>query len=624
MDNVFSVRQHTLMTFSVIVEYKSPIFRTRELQISSFVAISSVSTQRKKRTSRIISFLKLSGKMIKLTTSHLGPSKKKITRIVSLLDLPEEIISHIMSFVDREGLGQISLCSRTLQRIALPYLYRHVILYEKYDEDPTKHTFRDLGGLTSLFLRRPDYASLVRHLTIMNVFESEDESSNGEKKGRHIETMVVDEAVKKAIKESSHSEHEEKKWLGHASCSDSGDALLAIMLPALVRLEVLDIDWMESMAYFTRTLERIVCKEKPFDTQPALTTLAQVTHKGWSYHFQERDTMDPRYISLFLHLPAMRALHALAVGPNHNDGNGKKPVATLQTGLSNLTHLGLVDSVVHLDNLRTFLRVSNNLKTFLYKVGYTPFVYVTQRLQEALEPVEKCLENLWLDRATHSEAGAFTTPDRVKPMNFSSFTSLTSLHIESVLLYGDPLIRGSLDYQKRSLRGVFPPGLQTLEIIHRGFVTVDLLNGLEDLLQGKQIGTDIANLKQLTLVPYPWVGENTQERTALVVVAAMKAGVAMAVERRMIHTPMHNLLVQWEDFLWGGRDARWMPVVRFLGRGASVKDGRNLQVPLPEQCRPIHDRRFGTSQIVTRFPVTIQHSIIIYSLPMIFLGKAPA
>ena len=451
--------------------------------------------------------------------------------VTPLLDLPEEIISITMSFADSKSLRRISLCSISLQRITLPYLYQHITLYVK-DYDPKnfyKRTYRHLRHLTSLFLRKPYYAPLVRHLTIRKEDKVQIHSSP-------CVEMEVEEVIKEAIKASSHSEQEEKNWLRHVSFSNDEDALLAIMLPTLVRLKKLDIITMEGMEYFERTMERVGRNRKPFDTQPTLIGLTDVVHHGWSSW-----DISSSYLGLFLLLPAIQTLKADRLdAPDWEKGGGK--VAKLMSRFSNLTltHLELKDSCVPTDTLRCILRVTKNLKSFIYEVSSVRLgtYYSFLGLQEALENVEICLENLWLQRsnAENCEEIFFYETDMVEPMSFFSFMSLKSLHVEGAFLYSDMAVGGSAGNQQRLLRGIFPHQLETLEIVRSNYNNANLVAGLKDLLEERHLGAEIVNLKELIVLPsYSTLKEFLEDFSDAIVpvyTVVQNAGVAMTVERR--------------------------------------------------------------------------------------------
>ena len=480
-----------------------------------------------------------------------------VSHVVSLVDLPEEIISCIISHVDPKSLSEISLCSKSLQRITLPYLYRHITLSRK--EAVRKRygywgyqlrRYRYLRYLTSLFLRKPYYASLVRCLTILDGSDDVAESSEDvTKRSIWVGLTEGEEVIKTAIKASSHSKEEEYMWLRDVGRPDNDDALLAIMLPTLVRLRKLDLKNMEGMNYFERTIARIGYGEKPFDIQPALSLLTDIVHTEHNAYHKD-SAMSPKYIGLLLLLPAIQFIHAY-LGRHYIDGDDSEIIlATLPTSSSGLTHLELLDSIVPSDNLLHILRASKNLKTFIYEARSSASAYgfSTPVLQEALKPAEKCLTNLWLDCYEYSDS-FFASTEAVKPMNFSSFTSLMSLHVQSVFLFGDPAAGGSEDDQKRLLRGVFPHQLKILEIVHRGHSPANLLVGLKDLFQEKQAGNKIADLERLAVVPGGLVWQDFWDDILTMLPAAEKMGVVMTL-RNWRPTPMSTLLTpvgyEWE------------------------------------------------------------------------------
>ena len=287
---------------------------------------------------------------------------------------------------------------------------------------------------------------------------------------------------------------------------------------------------MEGWDYFERTIQRIGRNERPFDKQPALTFLTEVVHTTYYLGLESLDgAMSPWYLGLFLRLPTLRALQANSI---HNskrrlDDSGID-FATLPSGVSSLMHLELRGSSLHRDDLRLILRSSNILKTFIYELGRLDHII---DLQNSLEPAEKTLETLWLDYQAWWYEGK---PGRlgIQSVNFTPFTSLTFLHVSSAFLYGDPKPSVSTDYQGRPLRGTFPAQLEILEISSPAQEDpATFLYSLEDLLRGKQQGTELVNLKRLILLRGPRFPERTypfwSSRVLVVVEAAESAGVEM-------------------------------------------------------------------------------------------------
>ena len=226
--------------------------------------------------------------------------------------LPEEMICHILSFINsKRCLSNLSSCSKSLHQTVLPFLFRHLEYDTKqYGGIPY---FPHLRGLTSLFLHKPEYASFVRHLTMRNTLHGDNYFGYKQQNEDFIiDTVEVEEVLETTIKASSHSNEEATEWLHYASYKTSSDALMAILLPLLNRLEKLDIMLGDNLKYFKRTLSRIGAKEKPFDTKSALTTLTDVTLT--CHNMGDGRGMEPTFLSLFIYLPAIKAVYAYYVG----------------------------------------------------------------------------------------------------------------------------------------------------------------------------------------------------------------------------------------------------------------------------------------------------------------------
>jgi len=84
--------------------------------------------------------------------------------------IPPEILFRILDFVESKStLINWTLCSSQFYETGVPYLYRHIELYD--DEDgQALYGFPHLRSLASLLLRRPDLARLVRHFTMREAF----------------------------------------------------------------------------------------------------------------------------------------------------------------------------------------------------------------------------------------------------------------------------------------------------------------------------------------------------------------------------------------------------------------------------------------------------------------------
>ncbi|MCJ1252068.1 hypothetical protein MMC30_009306 [Trapelia coarctata] len=171
--------------------------------------------------------------------THQFGSVKAPSWIV-MRSIPPEILSRILDFVESKStLFNWTLCSSLFYEIGVPHLYRHVELYD--DEGGQRwHEFPHLRSLASLLLRRPHLARLVRQFTMRDAFDDGNTPRQCKCGACPIEEdhdghdiVEVDDVFQAAIKASSCSDKEEKQWLEHISWKDHGDALIALLLPAL-------------------------------------------------------------------------------------------------------------------------------------------------------------------------------------------------------------------------------------------------------------------------------------------------------------------------------------------------------------------------------------------------------
>ena len=472
--------------------------------------------------------------------------------------LPEEITSYLISLIDsKRSLSNLSLCSKLFQRITLPYLYSHVELHDldgKWEEGRKTQ----IRSLTSLFLRKPEYAFLVRRLTMRTEFLNQsnpDSSSYSET----LEAVEVEEVLKTTVKTLSHSDEEEKAWLEHASWKYHDDALFAIMLPSLIRLEILDILLADSLTYLTRTLTRIVYREKPFDTEPALTVLNTVMQNSGLSIDQTPLT------ALFSRLPAIKAIYASGV-----DSSGEYPIPKKLGDLqSTATHIELKDCKLDSEDLQFILQTNKDLRTFIYEIGrdrdYADDpTFTTMGLQKALQPLETSLEKLWVDygQTWLADDQTFHWHDVIESMSFVAFKTLKFLRVASAFLFGDPEFGGHGYDLDRPLECTFPPQLETLELSHCEYNTANLIRAITNLLKRKKQGIELVLLNKIILegAICEWETRYCAEKDDLL--SALVYLLTIAEDANVNITLLDNRRdagdSETHERLWGiGRNVRW-------------------------------------------------------------------
>ena len=432
--------------------------------------------------------------VITLFEPHV-PTKFKMAKLTSVL--PPEILQAIIKQVeDKSTLCKLVRCSHYLYEVTVPFLYEHVELYD-YEGGTSMHWFMYLRPLTSLLLQRADLAYLVRRLTMREEFSDGYDSRFKVEEGLPANTVEVADIFKHAVEAASHNQEEEKEWLTHLSWADHADAMIALLLPALPRLEKLDLQLMYDSMYFERMLKRAGLREKPFDKQPAFLALKDFMHT-W---YDEKYGMSPMYVAMFLRLPAIDRIFGHRIGSA--DEQEDQTLAMLDVGSSTVTHLEFKDCKLSTEDITQLLKVPQNLTAFIYELGsghlsYTGYNF--KAIREALVPQAHSLENLWLGYEKRYGICFLDEIDDTTPIpSFASFNKLKTLKIATVFLFGS---EGHLsgraeeevdvsgerywnDTTRRRLVSLFPQSLETLHILHYEDHTYHTPKALADLLVNK-------------------------------------------------------------------------------------------------------------------------------------------
>ena len=417
---------------------------------------------------------------------------------ITLTSLPVELFQDIVANLDSSSdLCNLTRCSSALFVITIPFLYDHI----DQEGGTFCHPCKDLRPLASLLLRRPELAQLVRHFT-MRVQPSTGYITKARLKTEVLTGLLgVDDVFKKAIKAASHDEEEEQQWLEHMSWPDHGDATLALLLPALPRLESVDMVLTTGSTYFENMLCRAGKHEKPFNKQPGFLSLKDVVY---TRPYKKHD-MGVEYIGMFMRLPSVSRIFCHHVGSAFNDGVDET-LSALETASSTVTHLEFKDARLHEWDIAHILQAPKALKTFIYEMCRRAMWWYWKgfcNITTALSPHEHCLENLWLDY--HYESPS-KTDSMIRISSFAQFEKLKVLKVAIMFILGEETF-SSLpykDWKKAELYGLpygltkeFPRNLEELHLLHceQNFGLV--LVALEDMLKHKE--RDLPHLRKLVL-----------------------------------------------------------------------------------------------------------------------------
>lgn len=209
-------------------------------------------------------------------------------------------------------------------------------------------------------------------------------------RSEQVETAHLPRALSRAIETASHSKEEERQWLEDMSSTKpiNGDALIALLLPALPNLKTLDLELGNNVTYFSRMMQRASRKEKPFDTAPAFERLSDITYTQNSHistyydenaedverHDGEAEEQEyPCYTVMPFskpHFPAISRIFGLNSAFQVGSANQEPWVLPLAWGFSSqLSHLELRECLLNSQAVVNLLQVPIALKTYIYEVA---------------------------------------------------------------------------------------------------------------------------------------------------------------------------------------------------------------------------------------------------------------
>lgn len=462
---------------------------------------------------------------------------------ISLTNLPPELLTRVVANVESQAtLYNLALSSRQLYLFTIPHLYQHITIQEEGEQQNGQ-----LRNLTSLLIRKPDLAGLVRHFILHTVnseyacsddsessgdseysedpedpeypeysedpeysgdFEYSEELEESDESEGHASPQCgkVDQALKIAVSAWNLSEEEEDDWLRQLSRTRKcrHDSVLALLLPALLKVEkvVLDLKIGHDTPYLERMIGRAVRKEKPFDIQPppfeALTVFV-CPHNQFN---KKKHSID--FLASLLKLPAIREISG-GFKSKRNDFLAhvrycdKNPIK-IDRSSSSLTSLDLAAYAVSPADLGQVLRAPKALKSFFYTVCL-PAKFKCAEMQPALRSQETHLESFSLNYdESYEEFYAVGTVPNLQEKDYfrpiKSFISFNSLRVFKIAVLF--LLTTEYGIKRDKLINFFPPSLEVLHLTRFQGRFEGLLEAVAHLLASKS-SQHIFSLNRLIL-----------------------------------------------------------------------------------------------------------------------------
>lgn len=321
----------------------------------------------------------------------------------------------------------------------------------------------------------------------------------------------VDPRLMDAIKSWDLDQVEEVRWIRELNQLNMWhqDMILALLLPALPRLETLELDGTETK-YLNMMMRKVVRREKPFDVKQAFQALRVF---ACSDNMYQRGT---EFLASLLQLPAIMEIRG-CFGVSWSEDEVSAPEASLvalKSHASALTSLHLAVYQLSTENLGHVLRAPRALKTFAYRAVAPKFLNFRE-LRDALRSQEDWLETLSIlyDEAEMDKLFPWgDVPPTGFEERFGAMTSFASFKALKIFKLEAPFLEiintgSGDDISPQRLINIFPSSLETLQLTHAQHYYEELINALNHLVSCKAPDAQIPSLTRIILQRINSVGK---------------------------------------------------------------------------------------------------------------------
>ncbi|CAI6336227.1 unnamed protein product [Periconia digitata] len=443
-------------------------------------------------------------------------------------DLPEEVLANVVSQCERGSLLALCQCSKTLNRLATPYLYSHIRLRKQWSRFGVS---AHLLPLTWLLLTSAPHAECVQSLAVQvgkndcppvehfgnDVTAPEGYSPKkpwGVPDGKRLEMRL-----RGACGEHTKSEEDANELYELIKGGEKEGAIVILLLTRLHNLRTFDFcECIGSCDAMVRALELVSGGSwgrlgGDIDPSTSVDDKTTVSRKSLAIMVSGIEVKLPnnlRHVPAFLKIPTIQSLYAWKPGEFRDVGEEPRdnPFYRLQERSCRTEYVELRRAKLyhtHFDKLMKAF-IPGTLKTLVYEVGCTWVCVVVShpRILKSLRPHYQTLERLELSHEDRYHQFDDDT-DHLWPIQFTSFTNLKKLKVAPVYIWGvdgttmewkikDPSLIGML-------RDALPPTLDELWITrvnthgyHPEYISAVLIPALYSLVEHRESFPLLKNL----------------------------------------------------------------------------------------------------------------------------------
>lgn len=378
--------------------------------------------------------------------------------------LPEELLDRVISFSTRESLRSLCLASKTINRLATPYLYSNI--YLKVTDD--------LAALTHLVLTSPSHATLVKSLIVPHTWASVDSYTQPNKwTWPNLQDPAWQEYLKGKCAEYTPKKRVAVAMYEKIKTGANENAVLAFLLANLPNLRRLNINFgiLDEHADFQSVWETIAPSIGTSSGSDVSTAPIDILVMG----SDDKYSNNTEHLAMFFYLPNLRTLYGYKHGDNEGDPDPDHPFMKLKPRSCQVEFIELRCAKLHGSYLQHLLRaaIPGKLKTFSYEIGGTWAWCEVEHpvIMTSLQPHHETLETLGLSHEDfYPYEGTDGDGSREKPYmcSFTPFSALKKLKVAPVFIWGHDGITRETQLNnsdtKHMLWKSLPAGLEELWI----------------------------------------------------------------------------------------------------------------------------------------------------------------
>lgn len=396
----------------------------------------------------------------------------------SLLDFPPELLTHIVSYLDKSvWLLNCGLSCRTLYRLVQRDLNTRVSLGYSLQEG-----HRQLRLFTNRILKSPDLGLCVRELALEPSPYEDSPKKLDEQSFKERPNNLYD-----VVASFSTSDEDRDAWWNSLQESTNQEGWLSLLMLHLPNLERLDLVIPEEeKTRFCAMLDDAFSAKSSFGHRLPFSSLKIVDMEYcWDY-----DVLSFKF--QILQLPSLREFYGTSLYGCDPMGQKWPDLAGLESKNHSLTRLELYDCSFDRRHLTHILHACKNLRTLAFAVSEPIGVPV---FHDETIPIGRSLENLRIDLETKPFGDDTWLQFSYEIPCLASLHALKNLRTDMAIILGEAARCDESDMSPEEVRDLvqvpkfFPSSIETLCFTTRAGNPRMLMRALVGLLQKKALYT---------------------------------------------------------------------------------------------------------------------------------------